>query len=267
MNNTLLLGQYFETYSCLHRLDPRTKILSMVMIMTSFLILDTFRSYTVATIIVMGLLWLSKIPFHILRKPLKPLIFILMFTFVYNVFFTKGNIIWSWSIINVTDEGLQDGLRYVWRIVLLVLLSSLLTLTSKPLTIAHGLEKLLAPLSNLQVPVEKFSLMIVIAIRFIPTISQELNHIILAQRARGYDLTDLPLPKRVFAYIPLIVPLLYKVIERAEQLSYAIDARAYGNGKGRTTYKPLKFQQMDYQAGGMVIVITIALLLLKIGEM
>jgi len=162
-------------------------------------------------------------------------------------------------------EGLHNGIRIVWRIILLILLASMLTLTTKPLTLAHGLEKLLSPLSKLNVPVEQFSLMIVIAIRFIPTILQELDRILLAQRARGYDITSLPLPKRIFAYIPILIPLLFTIIQRAEQLTYAIDARAYGNGKGRTTFKQLKFKQMDYQLGGIVIIITLSLILLNIG--
>lgn len=263
MDTTVLIGQYVETHSLLHRLDPRTKIISLVILMTGILLLDTVTSYTVATLMVLGIIGLSKIPVSVFARGLKPLVFILMFTFVYNTLLTKGNIIWSWSYIQVTEEGLYNGLHYVWRIVLLVLLSSVLTLTTKPLTLVQGLAKLMAPLSKLQVPVEQFSLMIVIAIRFIPTFMQELDRILLAQKARGYDLTALPLPRRMFAYIPVLVPLLFTVIQRAEQLSYAIDARAYGNGKGRTVYKQILLKSIDYQAGGIVIVITAALLLLK----
>ena len=265
MINTVLIGQYVETNSVFHRLDPRTKIVSIIFIMLSFLMLETFISYAIATIFIFGVLLLSKIPMPVFVRGLKPLLFILMFTFLYHVVFTKGNIIWSWSFIEITMEGLHNGIRIVWRIILLILLSSMLTLTTQPLTLAHGLEKLLAPLSKLNVPVEQFSLMIVIAIRFIPTFVQELDRILLAQKARGYDITSLTLPKRIVAYIPLLIPLLFTIIQRAEQLTYAIDARAYGNGKGRTTFKQLKFQQMDYQLGGIVIIITLSLILLNIG--
>lgn len=264
MSNTLLMGQYLETHSIFHRLDPRTKLVGMIIILLSFLMLDTFVSYVVATLFLAGILWLSKIPLLVFWRGLKPVLFILMFTFLYNALSTKGNIIWSWSVIEVTEEGLLNGLRFVWRIVLIILLASILTLTTKPLTLTHGLEKLLAPLSKLNVPVEQFSLMIVIAIRFIPTIMQELDRILLAQKARDYDITTLKLPKRIFAYIPILVPLLLTVIQRAEQLTHAIDARAYGNGKGRTSYKQLTFQRVDYQAGGAVILMTVILLLLKI---
>jgi len=222
--------------------------------------LDSFASYTIATIFVLSILFLSKIPFQIFAKGLKPILFILLFTFIYHAAFTDGNVIWSWSFIHIAVEGLQNGTRYVWRILLLVLLASLLTLTTKPLTIADGLVKLLSPLSKFNIPVEQFALMIVISIRFIPTILQELNRILLAQKARGHDITALPLHKRIFAYIPLLIPLLFTTIQRAEQLTFAIDARAYGNGKGRTTFKLLKFQQLDYLVC-LVVILMITILL------
>lgn len=265
MNSTILIGQYVEAPSLLHRLDPRTKIISIIMLMAGFLLLDTFIGYMASTIIVLVVLRLSQIPFSVFGRGLQPLLLILLFTFVYNALFTEGRIIWSWSIVQVTEEGLLSGLYYVWRIILLVLLSSVLTLTTKPLKLAQGLESLLSPLAKIHLPVEQFSLMIVIAIRFIPTFAEELDRILLAQKARGFDLTDLPLHKRISAYIPILVPLLFTVIQRAEQLSYAIDARAYGKGKGRTVYKQLVFKFVDYQAGGVVVVITAALLLLKAG--
>ncbi|UQZ32213.1 energy-coupling factor transporter transmembrane protein EcfT [Paenibacillus sp. PK3_47] len=263
MNNNILIGQYVETHSLLHRLDPRTKILAVFLLLLSFIMLNSYIGYTAATVVVTGLIRLSGISFGLFLRGLKPLWFILMFTLVYNALFIQGQVIWSWGIIGVTSEGLQTGIQFVWRIVLLVWLSSLLTLTTQPLVLAQGLTKLMAPLSRLHVPVEQFSLMIVIAIRFIPTIMQELDRILLAQKARGYDLAALPLPKRMVAYIPVIVPLLFTVIGRAEQLSHAIDARAFGKGKGRTEYRQLHLQRIDYQAGGTVVVIAAVLLLLQ----
>lgn len=264
MVDSVLVGQYVETESIFHRLDPRTKLISIMILILSFLMLETGISYVFATLFVFGILLLSKIPLRFFWRGLKPILFILMFTFLYNLVFTKGTVLWSWSFIEVTVEGLHNGSRVVWRILLLVLLASMLTLTTKPLDIAHGLEKLLAPLSKLGVPVEQFSLMVVIAIRFIPTIMQELDRIRLAQKARGFDITALSLPKRIFAYIPIIVPLLFTTIQRAEQLSYAIDARAYGNGKGRTSYKQLQFQQKDYWVGGITLLFGLTLFLIKI---
>jgi energy-coupling factor transport system permease protein len=265
MADSILVGQYVETHSIFHRLDPRTKLISVMILMLSFLMLETAISYVAATLFVFGILLFSKIPLRFFWRGLRPILFILMFTFVYNLFLTKGTVIWSWSMLEVTIEGLRNGTRFVWRILLLILLASILTLTTKPLTLAFGLEKLLAPLSKLGVPVEQFSLMIVIAIRFVPTIMQELERILLAQKARGYDITALSLPKRIFAYIPIIIPLLFTTIQRAEQLSYAIDARAYGDGKGRTSYTSLEFQLVDYWVGGITLMFGVIMLLLKIG--
>ena len=265
MSNTVLIGQYLETHSVFHRLDPRTKILSIFSIMLSFLTLETVVSYVVASLFVVGILLLSKVPLQVFGRGLKPLLFILTFSFVYNVLLTKGTIIWSWSFMEVTQQGLENGVRFVVRIILLVLLASVLTLTTKPLELASGLEKILTPLSKINVPVEQFSLMIVIAIRFIPTILQELDRILLAQKARGYDMSTLPLLKRIFAYIPILIPLLFTTLQRAEQLTYAIDARAYGNGKGRTQYKQLKVQQIDYIVGIFAFLFVLTMILIKIG--
>lgn len=262
MANNVLIGQYIDTKSIFHRLDPRTKILCIFVVMLSFLLLETAMSYLVATLFVFGILMVSKIPVHLLWRGIKPILFILMFTFIYNLMFTEGTVIWSWSFIELTVEGLRNGTKFVWRIILLILLASVLTFTTKPLTLAYGIQKLLSPLSKLNVPVEQFSLMIVIAIRFIPTIVQELDRIRLAQQARGLDMTHLSLPKRILSYISILVPLLYTTIQRAEQLTYAIDARAYGNGKGRTSYIHLEFQKTDYIVSGFSLLFAFILWIL-----
>lgn len=263
MANAVLIGQYVETHSLFHRLDPRTKLISLVIIMLSFLLLHTAISYGIATVFVIGIVGLSRIPLGIFWRGLKPLAVILVFTFVYNALFTQGTVIWSWSWLEITVEGLANGARFVGRIILLVVLAAILTLTTKPLTLAYGLERLMSPLSKWNVPVEQFSLMIVIAIRFIPTILEELERILLAQKARGYDITTLRLPQRLLAYIPILVPLLFTTIQRAEHLSDAIDARAYGNGKGRTSYRQLQLQSTDYIVGSVAVVFALSLLLLN----
>lgn len=265
MNNSVLIGQYFDTASIIHRLDPRSKIICIAVIMLSFITLETITSYIVATLLVLLLLRISNVPLTVFLKGLKPILFILSFTFLYHLFLTKGNIILSWAFVHITSDGIIQGFHFVWRIILLVLVASFLTLTTKPLSLAVGLEKLLMPLSKLNIPVEQLSLMIVIAIRFIPTILQELDRILLAQRARGYDVRKLPVYKRLFAYIPMLIPLLFTIVQRAEQLTYAIDARAYGNGKDRTRYIKLQFQKIDYQIISSTILIALTLLFLKIG--
>lgn len=264
MSNQVLIGQYIETHSIFHRLDPRIKLISLLILMLSFISLHTGISYLIASVFVIGLVYLTRIPVVVFWRGLKPLWIILLFTFAYHLLFTQGHTLWSWGWLEITTEGLQNGGRFVWRIVLLILLASILTLTTQPLTLAYGLQKLMSPLSKLNVPVEQFSLMIVIAIRFIPTILEELERILLAQKARGYDITTLRFPQRILAYIPILVPLLFTIVQRAEHLSDAIDARAYGNGKGRTSYRQLHLQSIDYIVIGIAIVFAVSLLLLNI---
>ncbi|MCL6457069.1 MAG: energy-coupling factor transporter transmembrane protein EcfT [Gorillibacterium sp.] len=252
MMDNIIWGQYINSGSIVHRLDPRTKLLSVLAFTLCCLIFKTFGGYVAATVLVGGQLLLSRVPVRKFLKGLKPILFILSFTFVYHLFFTKGTPLWPGSIVKVTQEGIEDGVFIIWRILLLVSLASVLTLTTKPLDLAKGLEQLFKPLSSWGVPVEAFALMLMIAIRFIPTITQELDRIILAQKARGYDIRAAKGHKRVWAYLLLVVPLLITTIGRAEQLAMTIDARAYGNGKGRTSYRVLKFSRMDYAAGGLM---------------
>ena len=264
MAKPVLIGQYVETHSIVHRLDPRTKLISLLLLMLSFVWLHTGISYLLASVLVIIIVGITRIPVVIFGRGLIPLLLILGFTFVYNVLFTEGTVIGSWGWIQITIEGLENGIRFVWRIILLVILAAILTLTTKPLTLAYGLEKLMSPLRKLNMPIEQFSLMIVIAIRFIPTILEELERILLAQKARGYDITTLRLPQRVLAYIPILVPLLFTIVQRAEHLSDAIDARAYGNGKGRTSYRQLQWQAIDYIVISISIICALGLLLLNI---
>lgn len=262
MTNNILLGQYVESDSIWHRLDPRVKLLSTMLIMLSFMLLHSLTGYVLAVLFVLAVLVSTRIPLRMYWRGLRPISLILAFTFLYHAFTADGTIIWSWSFIHVTVEGLQNGAWFVLRIILLIQLASVLTLTTKPLSLAQGLDRLLSPFSRFHLPVEQFSLMIAIAIRFIPTIGQELERIIQAQQARGYDIHTVKPPRRFFAYIPILVPLIFATVQRAEQLTLAIDARAYGKGKGRTTYRQLRLTRLDYCAGGLAIAFAAVLMVL-----
>ncbi|UED78338.1 energy-coupling factor transporter transmembrane protein EcfT [Lysinibacillus sp. CD3-6] len=263
MRSSIIIGQYVDKHSIFHQLDPRIKIISIFMLMLSFLLLDTATSYVITTFFVFTLIIVSKVPFVVILKGLKPLLFILSFTLIYHLLFTQGQVIWSIGFITISLEGMVAGIRFVWRILLLVLLASLLTLTTKPLILAKGLEKLLKPLSKLRVPIEQFSLMIVIAIRFIPTVLEELNRIVLAQKSRGFDIKSLPFMQRIFAYVPIVIPLLFTTVQRADQLSDAIDARGYGDGKNRTSYIELHFEKKDFIAMLVTILFVLVLFFIK----
>lgn len=259
MKDNLLIGQYVEANSILHSLDPRTKMISTFVLMLGLWSVDSLEVCSMAALFVLAMSKIAGISVLKMARGLKPLTLVLAFTFLYHAMATDGTVLVAWHAIRITMEGLSSGARYVLRIVLLILLGSMLTHTTKPLTLALGLEKLMSPLSKLHVPVEQFSLMIVIAIRFVPTIQEEMERMLLAQKARGYDISRMSLLKRAFAYVPLLIPLIYNVVQRADQLSLAIDARVYGNGKGRTSYKQLSFQGKDAVAGGFTAMITILL--------
>ncbi|MGY0692736.1 energy-coupling factor transporter transmembrane component T family protein [Virgibacillus sp. FSP13] len=247
MSNAVVIGQYIENKSILHRLDPRTKLLSMVGIMLWIAMIQSALEYAVATILVLFLLVVSRISMVLYWKSVRPAIFILAFTAIYHALLSPGErVLWEWSIFQVTAEGLLAGFQFVWRIILLLLLASTLTFSTKPLTLAAGLELLLKPLSRVGVPIEQFALMISITLRFIPTILEELERILLAQKARGMDFSEYSRIKRLYAYVSLLIPLLFSIIQRAETLSDAIDSRAYGKGKNRTRYRILHLTRTDY---------------------
>ena len=246
MSQSFLIGQYIDTETFIHRLDPRAKIISIFLLMFGFIWLANLPQFIFATILVFVVVGVSKIPLKTILKGLRPLVLILSFTFIYNLLFTNGEVVWSWGIVEITVEGIENAFTFVCRIILLVLLASVLTFTTKPLTLLKGVESLLKPLGKLNIPTKKFSLMLIIAIRFIPTIQEELHRILLAQKARGFDIGQLPFVKRLFSYIPIVVPLLFTTIQRADQLSEAIDARGYGDGENRTSYIVLQFQKLDF---------------------
>ncbi|QUL52122.1 energy-coupling factor transporter transmembrane protein EcfT [Paenibacillus tritici] len=248
MADNVLWGQYIASDSVVHRLDPRTKLLSVLAFTFCCLFLTTWGGYAVATVLAGGQLLLSRVPFRTFGRAIKPVLLIVSFTLLYHLL--------------VTREGIESGVFVVWRILLLVSLASLLTLTTKPLELAKGLEQLLKPLSAWGVPVEAMALTVMLAIRFIPTISEELDRMILAQQARGFDIKSARGHRQGLAYLSLVVPLLITTIQRAEQLAMTIDARAYGNGKGRTSYRVLTFSRTDYAAGGLLLACILLILYL-----
>ncbi|OWR32591.1 cobalt transport family protein [Saccharibacillus sp. O23] len=256
MSDNLLIGQFIRRDSVIHRLDPRTKLIGMVLLMIALIRLDSWIGYALASAFVLVTAGMSRFAPRLLLKGLLPVLPILAFTLLYHLFFGRGEtILWAYGGFVIRAEGMQEGVRLVWRILLMILLASILTGTTRPMALAKGLETLSKPLSRLGVPVEQFALMIVMAVRFIPTIGEELERILLAQKARGHDISALPPVKRLFAFIPILVPLLVTTVQRAEQLSLAIEARGYGDGRGRTVYRPLTFASSDYWALSFLLVI------------
>ncbi|MCY7892837.1 energy-coupling factor transporter transmembrane protein EcfT [Bacillus vallismortis] len=261
MTRNVIIGQYIQRPSFFHRLDPRTKILSIFMFAISILLTEGTISYLAATCFVVLCVFLTNIPIRIFMNTLKPIIVILSFTLFFHTLFSKGeHVLLSVGILHITEEGIKEGIKVVYRIILMVIIASLLTLTTKPLDITYGLERLFRPLSIFRVPVEQFSLMISITLRFIPTIVEEADKIMEAQRARGAQMNHKGLFKKISSYIPMIIPLLVSSVQRAERLSLAIEARGYGAGKERTRYRQLIYRKNDY--GTFIISILFFLFLL-----
>lgn len=254
MGNKLLVGQFVERDSLLHRLDPRTKLLGIVLWMIVMLTIRSGIGYGVAAIFVLSVMLLSRVPLHRYMRGLLPLLPVLLFTLLYHILFGRGNdVLFSFGVVSVTQEGIQEGVRVFVRIVLMILLASALTASTRPLLLAQGLERLFKPLSKLGVPVEQFALMIVIAIRFIPTVLEELNRIQLARQARGFEPAQGNPVRRMLSFVPVLVPLLVTTVRRADNLTMAIDARAYGDGRNRTVYRPLVLGKTDQIAGAIVL--------------
>ncbi|WP_051507191.1 energy-coupling factor transporter transmembrane component T family protein [Saccharibacillus sacchari] len=260
-SDRMLVGQFIERDSAVHRLDPRIKIIGLLLLMIVIMMMDSRSGYAAATVVVLIILLLSKIPLGFYFRGLLPLLPVLILTLLYHTTLGKGQtLLVSYGFLHITVEGILEGVRIVWRILLMILAASALTGTTRPLVLAQGLETLLKPLSKLRVPVEQFSLMIVIAIRFIPTILEEIQRIRLARRARGFEPSNRNPFSRLTEFIPILVPLLVSTARRADNLTFAIEARAYGDGRGRTIFRPLRLTKPDL-AAGCLILLSIAILL------
>lgn len=249
MISDITLGQYFPGNSILHRLDPRTKILlTVIFIVSVFIVLNpiSFIFLTLATLIVTAY---SGISFRVIFKGIKPVVFVLVFTALINIFMTKGEgePLVSFWVIEIYVEGIIRAVFMAARVVLLILGTSvLLTYTTSPISLTDGLESLLSPLKKIKVPVHLFAMMMTIALRFIPTLIEETEKIMNAQKSRGADFSSGGLLKRAKALIPLLVPLFVSSFKRAEELATAMECRCYRGDKNRTKLVKLEYRAIDY---------------------
>ena len=261
MLKDITLGQFFPGDTVVHKLDPRTKlILVIVFIVALFLAVD-WISYAVMFVITGFCVWLSKVKLKSILRGLKPLIFIIVLTGILNLFYTKeGKVLFDWWIFTVTTGGIKRAFLMVVRIMLLITGTLLLTYTTSPLALTDGLEMLLNPLKKIKVPVHEMSMMMSMALRFIPTLIEETDKIMSAQKARGADFSTGKLTERAKALLPLLVPLFVSSFRRADELAVAMESRCYHGGEGRTRMKTLHLVRRDYLAflvwavilGGMI---------------
>lgn len=264
MLKDITIGQYVRGDSFLHKMDARAKILLTIFyIVILFLVQGPF-SYALLGIFTLLLIRISRVPLKFIVRGLKPMLFILVFTALINVFMTPGDILWQekfiWTI-TITRQGIKTGVLMLLRLVFLVIGTSLLTLTTTPLMLTDGIEKLLKPLEKIKVPAHEIAMMMTIAIRFIPTLAEETDKIMKAQTARGADFETGNILRRAKAMIPLLVPLFISAFRRADELAMAMDARCYHGGHNRTRMKQMKAGWRDAAGAGILSVLCAAVII------
>lgn len=258
----ITIGQYYQTDSIVHRLDPRVKLFWTIMYIIGLFVAGNIAGYILSTVFLITAVVLSKIPFKRLLGGLKAIMFVLIFSSVFTVLFTEGeHIIGKAWIFKISLEGIFKAAEMTYRLMLLLIGSSIMTLTTTPTDIADGMEKAFSPLNRIKVPVHEMAMMISIAFRFIPILMEETDKIMKAQKARGADFETGGVIKKAKGMIPLLVPLLVSAIKRAMELANAMEARCYRGGEGRTKMKPLMYKKADYVA----YVIIVAVLVMLIG--
>ncbi len=263
MLSDITIGQFFPGNSVLHRMDPRVKLaLTFVYIVVIF-IPRNWWGLGLAAATLVAVAALSKLPARLLLKGMKPVLPLILLTAVINLFYANGTVLWQWWIFRLTEEGIATAVFIAIRILCLIAGTSLLTYTTSPTTLTDALERLLSPLKVLRVPVHEIAMMMTIALRFIPTLIEETDKIMSAQKARGADMESGGVLQRVRALIPVLIPLFISSFRRAYELATAMECRCYHGGEGRTRMKQFRMQGRDYGALILTGVLTGTLILLN----
>ena len=264
MIRDITLGQYFPGSSFLHKMDPRAKILLMIVYVVTLFLAKTAAAYLALFVITFLLIAFTRISLKFYLRGLRPLLFIMVFTAVLNMLYSQGDPIWQWWIFKISWDGIFNAAFMVIRIVMMVLSMSVLTYTTSPLLLTGGLERLLYPLTFFKVPVHDFAMMMTIALRFIPTLLEETEKIMNAQKARGADFESGSLVRRAKAMIPILIPLFVSAFRRAEELAVAMECRCYeGDSKNRTRFVEYRFSWRDLAALFLCVLILTGVLLLN----
>ena len=264
MLKDITLGQYFPGNSVIHRLDPRAKLIVLVIYIVALFMAVSWVSYALMVVFLLACIRISTIPAKSFIRGMKPLMMILVFTGVLNLFFTTdGEVLVDFWIITITFGGLHRAVFMVIRILLLICGTFLLTYTTSPISLTDGLEALMNPLKKIKVPVHELSMMMCIALRFIPTLIEETDKIMSAQKARGADFESGTLMEKAKALIPILVPLFISAFRRADELATAMECRCYQGGEGRTKMKLLRYTLWDFEAFGVAAVVLAAVCVLR----
>ena len=263
MLKDITLGQYFPGNSVIHRLDPRTKLILLIVYIVALFVAGSWISYAAMLAFLCISIKISQIPLKSIVKGMKPLVMILVFTGILNLFFTQeGEVLVDLWGISITAGGLTRAIFMVARILMLITGTFLLTYTTSPISLTDGLESLMNPLKKIRVPVHELSMMMCIALRFIPTLIEETDKIMSAQKARGADFENGNLMERARALVPILVPLFIGAFRRADELATAMECRCYQGGEGRTKMKLLRYRRNDFAAFGIGVLLILAIAVL-----
>ncbi|SFA93516.1 energy-coupling factor transport system permease protein [Acetitomaculum ruminis DSM 5522] len=257
MIRDITIGQYYQGDSILHKLDPRVKIIGTIIFFIDIFIINNICGYALMALFLAMEIKISKVPFSFIVKGLKSVIIIMLFALAFNLFLTQGTVVFSFGILKISKEGIRMAVQMLFRLIYLILGSSLMTLTTTPNDLTDGLERVMAPLKLLKVPVHEIAMMMAIALRFIPILIEETDKIMKAQLARGADFESGSIIKKAKAMVPVLVPLFISAFRRANDLAMAMEARCYRGGEGRSKMKPLKYKGFDFTAYFIAIIMLV----------
>ncbi|WP_203289337.1 energy-coupling factor transporter transmembrane protein EcfT [Metabacillus sp. cB07] len=264
MMNSMIIGKYVPGASLVHRMDPRSKLTMIFLFVFIVFFANNAVTYAILGLFTLFIVGATKLPPRFLLNGLKPIIWIILFTFILHILVTKeGPVLFEAGFLAVHREGVIQGIYISFRFLFLILLTTILTLTTTPIEVTDGMESLLHPFKKIGLPVHELALMMSISLRFIPTLMEETDKIMKAQMARGADFTSGPIKQRISAIIPLLVPLFISAFKRAEELAVAMEARGYQGGEGRTKLRELTWRALDTIILGLLIAVGIVLLLLR----
>ncbi|HOT21930.1 MAG TPA: energy-coupling factor transporter transmembrane component T [Sedimentibacter sp.] len=264
MFKNLTIGQHYPVDSPIHNLDPRLKIIMTFIFIISLFLIESFIGFIFVIIFLTVIITISKVPVKFVIKGLRPILFIILITFIINLLMTPGRVIYTIGVIKITEEGLRQAGFMAVRLTLLIMGTSMLTLTTSPIILTDGIESLLKPFKRFGLPAHELAMMMTIALRFIPTLMEETEKIMKAQKSRGADFESGNIMSRAKNLVPLLVPLFISAFRRADELAMAMEARCYRGGENRTRMRQMKISKGDYAAAFVFTVYFAAVLIIKI---
>ena len=265
MIRDITLGQYYSGESWVHKLDPRVKILATILYIVELFIVNNFIGFAIGAAVLAVIIAISRVPLGFIVRGLKPILIILMFTFALNIFMVSGEVIWQWKFLHITKEGIRIAVFMAIRLILLIIGSSMLTLTTRPLALTDGMERLMSPFKKIGLPAHEIAMMMTIALRFIPTLLEETDKIMKAQQARGADFESGGLIQKAKNLIPILVPLFISAFRIAQDLAMAMEARCYRGGANRTRMNEMKMRSRDAVAFILMAVFLAVIILSRDG--